>query len=151
MQEAIDEKPALTTWQVGTNAVWENYKLGDVDTAIKTGLDRLKNEQATMDVNLMDLQYAPAVLTENKIDATRRMLSLITQRAAEAGVSVFRRFDLMRKFIEIERHSFDTIIDPADEYRLHQSDFATGRVSYELCQLITAAAIAASAEAAPPA
>ena len=45
----------------------------------------------------MDLQYAPAVLTDGKIDATRCMLSLINQlAAAAANVNVIRRFDLMR-------------------------------------------------------
>lgn len=149
MQDVIDEKPALTIWQVGTNAVWQKgHNVDDVAKAIKEGLDLLKN--AHTDVILMDLQYAPAVLTDDKIDATRRMLSLIRQRAAEANVGVFRRFDMMRKFVEIERHSFDTIIDPGDTDRLHQSDFAARRVGYELGEVITAAAIAALPAAAPP-
>ena len=88
----------------------------------------------------MDLQYAPALLTDDKIDATRRMLSLINQLATAANVNVFRRFDLMRRFLEVERHSFDTIIDPTDENRLHQSDFSARRIGYELCETIAAAA-----------
>ena len=84
----------------------------------------------------MDLQYAPALLTDDKIDATRRMLSLINQLATAAKVNVFRRFDLMRRFLEVERHSFDTIIDPRDPNRLHQSDFSAGRIGYELCETI---------------
>ena len=92
----------------------------------------------------MDLQYAPAVLTDDKIDATRRMLSLITQIAGAARVNVFRRFELMRKFVEIERHSFDTIISPGDPDRLHQSDFSARRIGYELSEAIAAAAAAAA-------
>ena len=88
----------------------------------------------------MDLQYAPALLTDDKIDATRRMLSLINQLATAANVNVFRRFDMMRRFLEVERHSFDTIIDPTDENRLHQSDFSARRIGYELCAVIAAAA-----------
>ncbi|WP_156927951.1 SGNH/GDSL hydrolase family protein [Bradyrhizobium sp. Tv2a-2] len=148
MQDVIDQKPALTIWQVGTNAVWKKENLDAVGMAIKAGLLLLQNEP--MDVILMDLQYAPAILTDDMIGATRSMQSLIAQAAAEAGVSVFHRFDMMRKFIEVERHSFDTIIDPTDETRLHMSDFATGRVSYELCQVITVAAALASPAAAPP-
>jgi hypothetical protein len=93
-----------------------------------------------MDIVLMDLQYAPALLTDDKIDATRRMLSLINQLATAAKVNVFRRFDLMRRFLEVERHSFDTIIDPRDETRLRQSDFNAGRIGYELGETIAAAA-----------
>jgi hypothetical protein len=88
----------------------------------------------------MDLQYAPAVLTDDKIDATRRMLSLSTEVSRAARVNVFRRFELMRKFVETERHSFDTIIDPTDPDRLHQSDFSARRIGYELGEAIAAAA-----------
>ena len=73
MQDVIDEKPALTIWQVGTNAAWKGYDLDDVANAIEQGLDLLKQKQETMDVILMDLQYAPALLADDKIDATRRM------------------------------------------------------------------------------
>jgi hypothetical protein len=100
----------------------------------------LAGAPAPMDVVLMDLQYAPALLTADKIDATRRMLSLINQLATAASVNVFRRFDMMRRFIDVERHSFDTIIDPTDENRLHQSDFSARRIGYELCATIAAAA-----------
>jgi hypothetical protein len=59
---------------------------------------------------------------------------------------VFRRFDLMRRFVEVERHSFDTIIDPADPDRLHQSDFSARRIGYEFAEVI-----AAASDAGPPA
>jgi len=138
---AIDEAPSLTIWQVGTNAVWQRgHDLDDVAAAIGQGLRLLAGAPTPMDVVLMDPQYAPALLTADKIDATRRMLSLINQLATAANVNVFRRFDLMRRFLEVERHSFDTIIDPTDENRLHQSDFSARRIGYELCETIAAAA-----------
>jgi hypothetical protein len=147
MQAVIDEKPALTIWQIGTNAVWKDQNLDQVDTAIKTGLNLLKNQP--MDVILMDLQYAPAILTENKIGAARRMVSLIAEAAAAANVSVFRRFDMMRKFVETEGRSFDALIDPTDVYRLHESDAVAGRIGYELCRVIGFAAAVASPAVTP--
>ena len=139
--DVIAEVPVLTIWQVGTNAVWQpDFDLDDVAAAIQQGLSLLAGATPPMDVVLMDLQYAPALLTDDNIDATRRMLSLIEQVATAARVNVFRRFDLMRRFIEAERHSFDTIIDPTDPDRLHQSDFSAGRIGYELCQTILSAA-----------
>jgi len=139
--DVIAEAPFLTVWQVGTNAVWQRgHNLDDVAAAIEQGLRALAAAPAPMDVVLMDLQYAPALLTDDKIDATRRMLSLINQLAAAAKVNVFRRFELMRRFLEVERHSFDTIIDPTDPERLHQSDFSARRIGYELCEAIAAAA-----------
>ena len=142
--DVIAEAPVLTIWQVGTNAVWQRgHDLDEVAAAIEQGLRVLAGAPAPMDVVLMDLQYAPALLTADKIDATRRMLSLINQLATAANVNVFRRFDMMRRFIDVERHSFDTIIDPTDENRLHQSDFSARRIGYELCAAIAAAAAAA--------
>ena len=144
--DVIAETPVLTIWQVGTNAVWQpGFDLDDVAAAIQEGLSLLAAARPPMDVVLMDLQYAPALLTDDNIDATRRMLSLIDQVATAARVNVFRRFDLMRRFIEAERHSFDTIIDPTDPDRLHQSDFSAGRIGYELCRTILSAAALAPA------
>jgi lysophospholipase L1-like esterase len=137
MQDVIDAKPALTIWQVGTNAVWKDQNLDQVDMAIKKGLRLLKDQP--MDVILMDIQYAPAVLAENRIGATLRMQSLIAQAAAAANLSVFRRFEMMRKIVEIERRSFDVLIDPTDDKRLHESELISGRIGYELCQVIAAA------------
>lgn len=98
------------------------------------------NGPGSMDVVMMDLQYAPAVLTDDKIDATQRMLSLINRLATAVNVNVFRRSDLMRKFLDVERHSFDSIIDPTDITRLHQSDFSARRIGYELSEAIAAGA-----------
>jgi hypothetical protein len=140
--DVIAEAPVLTIWQVGTNAVWQpGFNLDDVAAEIEKGLRLLAGAPTPMDVVLMDLQYAPALLTADKIDATRRMQSLINQLAAAAKVNVFRRFDLMRRLLEAERHSFDAIIRPGDEKRLHHSDFSTGRVGFELSETIAAAAV----------
>jgi lysophospholipase L1-like esterase len=139
--DVIAEAPALVIWQVGTNAVWQKgHNLYEVADAIARGLTLL-GSQPSMDVVMMDLQYAPALLTNDKIDATRRMQSLIRQLAgAGKNVNVFRRFDLMQKFITLEKHSFDLIIDPTDENRLHQSDFSARRIGYELAAIIADAA-----------
>jgi hypothetical protein len=98
----------------------------------------------------MDLQYAPALLAPDKIDATRRMQSLIAQCASAAGVSVFRRFDMMRKLIQFERRAFDALIDPDDNDRLHESDLVSRRIGYELFAAIATAAKSTLPAAAPP-
>jgi hypothetical protein len=68
------------------------------------------------------------------------MLSMIAQAAQAARVNVFRRFEMMRKWHEIEKFSFDTIMDPADYRRLHQSDYSAQRIGWELCETIANAA-----------
>jgi lysophospholipase L1-like esterase len=137
--DVIDEDPALVIWQVGTNAVWQlGHDLDEVAAAIAKGLARLGGKP--IDAVLMDLQCVPAVLTDDKIDATRRMLSLIAQSAATAEVNLFRRFAMMQKWHEVEKFSFDTLIDPTDPTRLHLSDYSTRRVAFELGETIAAAA-----------
>jgi lysophospholipase L1-like esterase len=134
--DVIDEDPALVIWQVGTNAVWQlGHDLDKVAKAIADGLALLAG--ASIDVILMDLQYVPAVLTDDKIDATRRMLSLIAKAAETANVNVFRRFAMMQIWHEVERFSFDTMTDPTDETRLHQSDYSARRIAWELCDAIS--------------
>jgi GDSL-like lipase/acylhydrolase family protein len=137
--DVIRLNPALAIWQVGTNAVWQLKQ--DVDiaaAAIRDGLALLADQP--IDVVLMDPQYSPALLTDDKIDDTRRMLSMIAQAAQAAKVNVFRRFDMMRKWHEIEKFSFDTIMDMGDYRRLHQSDYSAQRIGWELCEAIAAAA-----------
>lgn len=138
--EVIDQKPALVIWQVGTNAVWQlGRNLDDVAAAIEAGLTLLAGEPT--DIVLMDLQHVPAVLTEDKIEATQRMLALIDQAAAaRPGVNVFHRFAMMKRWHEIEKFSFDTIVDLNDEKRLHQSDYSARRIAWELCETIAVAA-----------
>jgi hypothetical protein len=67
-------------------------------------------------------------------------MSAIANAAASRNVNVFGRFELMRKFIEIEKVGFDRIISANDEKRLHQSDWSAQRIGYELSEAIAAAA-----------
>jgi lysophospholipase L1-like esterase len=65
-RDVIDEDPSLVIWQVGTNAVWKAYDLNRVAAAIDNGLKQLLSSRPKMDVVLMDLQYAPAILSDSK-------------------------------------------------------------------------------------
>ncbi len=136
-KDVIDEKPALVVWQVGTNAVWKQYDLLQVAAAIREGLKRLKD--MSMDIVLMDLQYAPAVL-QYPTEA-ERMVAFITEAAKEAGANVFRRFALMGYWNVIERIPFDqTINREPDGVQLHQNDGSYAGVATALAKAIAAAA-----------
>ena len=133
--DVIAEKPDLVIWQVGTNAVWQSPDLTppppsfDATTgAIRDGLVRLRDETQA-DVILMDLQYVPAVLTPAKKDKAVAMVEAIGELARDAGVNVFRRFAFMKGLHEVEQVSFDRLVDPTDDSRLHDSDWATQRVA----------------------
>jgi hypothetical protein len=57
-------------------------------------------------------------------------LALPPTLAGDANhVNVFRRFAFMKGLHQVERVSFDRMVDPGDETRLHQSDWATDRVA----------------------
>ena len=136
--DVIAEKPDLVIWQVGTNAVWQSpeqnprpLSLDETTSAIREGLVKLRN-QTQADVILMDLQYVPAVLTTAKKDKAVAMVKAISELARDAGVNVFRRFAFMKGLYEVEQVSFDRMVDPADERRLHDSDWATHRVAWAM-------------------
>jgi GDSL-like Lipase/Acylhydrolase family len=131
------ENPSLVIWQVGTNAVFHSYKLNEVAAAIAEGLQRLRRKP--MDVLLIDPQYTPAMLFDDKADASERMVSLIAAAARKAEVNVFRRWGLMRHWHVQNEIGFDRIFDPTDPDKLHQSDWSTRRLAQALRDAITKA------------
>ncbi|WP_029585883.1 SGNH/GDSL hydrolase family protein [Bradyrhizobium sp. URHD0069] len=136
-EDVIRRAPVLTIWQVGTNAIFhDGYDLDDVAAAIDSGLKRLS--ALAMDVVLMDLQYAPAILQPGKIAGTHRMVDLISDAAKKAGINVFRRFVLMRRWNKDCNIPIDQMINPADG--LHQTDWCTNCVAQALDALISDAA-----------
>jgi lysophospholipase L1-like esterase len=134
--DVIAETPDLVIWQVGTNAVWQSPdqnppppSFDQTTGAIRDGLVRLSKETQA-DVILMDLQYLPAVLTPAKKDKAIAMVEAISELARDAGVNVFRRFAFMKGLYQVEQVSFDRMVDPTDDNRLHDSDWATNRVAW---------------------
>jgi len=134
--DVIAEKPDLVIWQVGTNAVWQGPNenppppsFDETTRAIRDGLARLR-DQTQADVVLMDLQYVPAVLTPAKKDKAIAMVEAISELARDGGVNVFRRFAFMKGLHQVEQVSFDRMVDPTDDNRLHDSDWATQRVAW---------------------
>ena len=88
-------------------------------------------KETQADVILMDLQYAPAVLTPAKKEKATAMVKAIGELARD-GVNVFRRFAFMKGLYKVEKVSFDRMVDPADEHRLHDSDWVTHRVAWAM-------------------
>jgi len=57
---------------------------------------------------------------------------MISELARDAGVNVFRRFAFMKGLYEVEQVSFDRMVDPTDDSRLRDSDWATQRVAWAM-------------------
>jgi lysophospholipase L1-like esterase len=153
--DVIAETPDLVIWQVGTNAVWQSPdqnppppSFDETTGAIRDGLVKLRKETQA-DVILMDLQYVPAVLTPAKKDKAIAMVEAISELARDAGVNVFRRFAFMKGLYQVEQVSFDRMVDPTDDNRLHDSDWVTGRVAWAVKLAIVGGVKKASSSAAP--
>ena len=137
--DVIAEKPDLVIWQVGTNAIWQSPNsippppsFDETTSAIRDGLVELRDETQA-DVILMDPQYVPAMLTPSKKGRAIAMVEAISELARDdARVNVFRRFAFMKGLSEVEQVSFDRMVDPADEHRLHDSDWTTERVAWAM-------------------
>ncbi len=144
VRDVLPESPCLVIWQVGTNCVWQSAadhppSHQETIAALRDGIAMLQESGAT-DVVLMDLQYLPAVLTPATIDATRRMVDAIATVAKDTSVNLFRRFELMKRWVEIGRYSFDALVNPTDDKRLHQSELATRMLAEALRTAIVEAA-----------
>jgi hypothetical protein len=143
--DIFDEVPSLVIWQVGTNAVFhkDDYNIDVIADKIAAGLARLRADPIAMDVMLIDPQYVPAMLLDDKADLSERMVSLISAAAEREHVNVFHRWSLMRHWHVHNDISFERMLDPTDRDRLHQSDASTLRLSRGLCDTIIKAAAAA--------
>jgi lysophospholipase L1-like esterase len=141
--DVFDQNPDLVIWQVGTNAVWQSTdpkppSFDETTQAIRDGIDQLL-ATGRIDVILMDLQYVPALLTPAKKDRAIAMVAAISEIAHKKGVNVFRRFELMQGWHDIAKISFDRMVDPGDDTRLHASDWTTDKMTWQLTAAINAA------------
>ena len=138
--DVIAEEPQLVIWQIGTNSVWQgpNDDPPTHEQAIadlRKGIDRLR-EVGNIDIVLMDLQYVPAVLAPATRAQAEAMVSAIAEVSSSTNVNLFQRFEFMKALHELERISFDRLVDPTDKDRLHDSDWTTQRLALGLSQII---------------
>jgi hypothetical protein len=133
--DVIDEMPALVIWQVGTNAVFRlgEINFDDVEVSIAAGLGWVAD--LPIDVVLMDLQYTTGVIApviNPDIKFAEDMEARIAGVADKAGVNVFRRFALMKRWFVDGHVPMSELIDPVDNDKLHMSDWATNCMTQAL-------------------
>jgi acyl-CoA thioesterase-1 len=112
--EVINDKPDLVIWQVGTNDVLRDADPEAVMASVRAGISQL--HQAGADIIIMDLQYAPAVLTH---PGYRDMEHALWATAKSTGVALFHRFALMRDWTEHRNMKMSAMVS-ADH--LHMTD-----------------------------
>src|SRR5262245_26046823 len=128
----LAEKPDLVLWQLGTNSVIRGHMLGGHDALIRVGLAKIRTVGA--DVVLIDPQYAPKVIA--KPDA-ERMVTLISATAKREDVDLFRRFEVMRHWHEVDQIGFETFVSPDG---LHMNDWSYACMAKGLGNAIAEAA-----------
>ena len=138
----IAEKPDLVLWQVGTNSVLRDKALLPHAPLLHEGLARLKATGA--DVVLIDPQYAPRVISKASCQG---MVSLIAATAKAEHVSVFHRFELMRRWRETEHLPFETFVSSDG---LHMNDWSYACLAKALGMAIAEAATRPTATAVGP-
>jgi GDSL-like Lipase/Acylhydrolase family len=138
--DVIGEGPSLVIWQVGTNAVYRSsaFNFDEVAASIATGLEWLAN--IPTDVVLMDLQYTTAVVEPARTrELADKMVKIISDAAANAGVNVFRRFELMERWVVKDGIEMKDLIREGDDSKLHMSDWATSCATRALFEAIVGA------------
>jgi acyl-CoA thioesterase I len=130
--DVIATKPDLVLWQFGTNSVIHDNKFNNYSVAIREGLTKIRSTGA--DIVLIDPQFVQKVIV--KSEATR-MVELIASTAKHENVDLFRRFDVMRRWHEVDHIAFKTFVS-AD--RLHMNDWSYGCFAKGLGMAIAEAA-----------
>ena len=131
--DVIAAKPDLVLWQFGTNSVIRDDRLNNShDVAIHEGLTKIRSIGA--DIVLIDPQFAPKVIV--KPEATR-MVELIASTAKHEDVDLFPRFDVMRRWHDVDHIAFKTFVS-ADG--LHMNDWSYGCFAKGLGMAIAEAA-----------
>lgn len=135
------DNPSLVLWQVGTNAVFrqKEFNFDEVVASIAEGLRQLA-DHPTMDVILIDPQYVTAMLYDDNAELAEKMVSAIRTAAEGAKVNLFQRWALMRHWHVYNNASFEQLLDPEDDLKLHQSNWSTMQVSLALTNSIVKAA-----------
>jgi acyl-CoA thioesterase-1 len=112
----VAAKPDLVLWQIGTNSVIRDHKLADHGASIRDGLKKIRAVGA--DVVLIDPQFAPKVIAKPEAGP---MVELIATTAKQENVDLFRRFDVMKRWREIDHMAFETFVAPDG---LHMNDWS---------------------------
>jgi lysophospholipase L1-like esterase len=130
--DVVAEKPDLVLWQLGTNAVIRDHPISDEGVAIRDGIARAKAIGA--DVVLIDPQFAPKVIAKSGVGTA---IDLIGITGKLADVSVFHRYELMRRWRVIDGMTFADFIS---EDGLHMNDWSYACVARALAVAIAEAA-----------
>ncbi len=112
--DVVGEEPKLVIWQTGMIDAIHDVGIDRFKRIVRKGIARLR--EAEIDVVLMDHQPLP---NSARYALYREYMAALREVAAETGVPVFRRYDVMSELIGSGRLRMDEIfttdaLNPAD-------------------------------------
>lgn len=113
-RDVLAEHPSLVIWQTGSNEILHKSKPDLFRHQMLEGLARLK--AASIEVVLMDAQYAPRILDNPQYAVFNETLRKI---AREAHVALFDRFEAMHFWLSSGRRDWSAMVSPD---KLHMND-----------------------------
>src|SRR5450759_5288588 len=128
----VATKPDLVLWQLGTNSLIRDHMFADHGAAIRAGLRIIR--AAGADVVLIDPQLAPKVIAKPEAS---HMVELIAMTAKQEDVDLFRRFDVMKHWVEVDHIAVETFVAPDG---LHLNDWSYACMAKGLSMAIAEAA-----------
>ena len=114
----VAAKPDLVLWQLGTNSIIRDHSLTEQQSAIRDGIRKIRATGA--DVVLIDPQFAPKVIAKTQ---AVQAVELIATTAKREDVDLFRRYDVMKRWRDVDRIGFDIFV-AADGLHLNDWSYA---------------------------
>ena len=111
----VAAKPDLVLWQFGTNSIIRDDNVSDYGAEIQEGLAKIRSIGA--DVALIDPQFAPKVVVKQGAAQT---VELIAGAAKHENIDLFPRFDVMKRWHDVDRMDFSTFVSSDG---LHMNDW----------------------------
>lgn len=128
----VAAKPNLVLWQIGTNSVVRSQMFTDHGALIRDGLNKIRAIGA--DIVLIDPQFTPKVIARPE---AAPVVELIASIAKEENVNLFHRFNLMKRWKEVDHIAFKTFVASDG---LHLNDWSYACIAEGLGRAIAEAA-----------
>jgi acyl-CoA thioesterase I len=131
-EAVVAAKPDLVLWQFGTNSLIRDHMFTDHGASIRDGLAKIRATGA--DVVLIDPQFAPKVIAKPEAE---HMVELIATTAKREDVDLFRRYDVMKHWYQVDHMAFESFVSPDG---LHMNDWSYACMAKGLGMAIAEAA-----------
>jgi lysophospholipase L1-like esterase len=132
-RDVIAERPDVVLWQLGTNSMLGGDLADSHRQVLRDGVTHLAAATGA-DIVLIDPQYAPKVIRGG---SAHIIVSMIADVARDVRVNLFRRYEMMRRWREVDRLSFDKFIS---EDELHMNDWSYACIARALAIAMAEAA-----------